>query len=214
MERSCPLGITHFVPQEQSSLFWCLVPYSKSFIDQACSVKMAGYWPCSFLARVMDLDFVSVHKHTKRELGQYPAILTSRLVNNLYIICIVFALAGEKPYQCDLCDMKFRLNSTLKRHWQRIHSGSRPYKCTECSKTFAAQTDFAKHTRSHTGPRRYIYSCKQCNRSFTAKNSLNDHMLIHTGEKPFSCDKCGMSFRYRKTFKNHYITHSNGKHNV
>ena len=24
-------------------------PYNKSFIDQACSVKMAGYWPRSFL---------------------------------------------------------------------------------------------------------------------------------------------------------------------
>ena len=33
----------------------------------------------------MDLDFVSVHKNAKRELGQYPAILTSRLVNNIYI---------------------------------------------------------------------------------------------------------------------------------
>ena len=25
-------------------------PYNKSFIDQACSVKMAGYWPSSFFA--------------------------------------------------------------------------------------------------------------------------------------------------------------------
>ena len=33
----------------------------------------------------MDLDFVSVHKLAKRELGQYPAILTSHLVNNPYI---------------------------------------------------------------------------------------------------------------------------------
>ena len=33
----------------------------------------------------MALDFVSVHKNVKRELGQYPAILTSRLVNNAYI---------------------------------------------------------------------------------------------------------------------------------
>ena len=24
-------------------------PYNKSFIDQACLVKMAGYWPRSFL---------------------------------------------------------------------------------------------------------------------------------------------------------------------
>ena len=25
-------------------------PYNKSFIDQVCSVKMAGYWPRSFFA--------------------------------------------------------------------------------------------------------------------------------------------------------------------
>ena len=34
----------------------------------------------------MDLDFVSVHKHAKKELGQYPAILTSHLVNNPYVL--------------------------------------------------------------------------------------------------------------------------------
>ena len=34
----------------------------------------------------MDLDFVLVHKHTKKELGQYPAILTSHLVNNPYLL--------------------------------------------------------------------------------------------------------------------------------
>ena len=33
----------------------------------------------------MDLDFVSVHKNATEELGQYPAILTSRLVNNAWI---------------------------------------------------------------------------------------------------------------------------------
>ena len=33
----------------------------------------------------MDRDFVSVHKNAKKkELGQHPAILTSRLVNNAY----------------------------------------------------------------------------------------------------------------------------------
>jgi len=38
-----------------------------------------------FLRIYMDLNFVSVHKHAKKELGQYPAILTSRLVNNPYL---------------------------------------------------------------------------------------------------------------------------------
>ena len=55
--------------------FW---PYNKSFIDKACSVKMAGYWPRSFLCVFMDLDFLSVHKNAKKELGQYPAILTEQ----------------------------------------------------------------------------------------------------------------------------------------
>ena len=63
--------------------------YNKSFIDQASSVKMAGYWPRSLFCVFMDLDFVSVHKNAKRELSQYPAILTSRLVNNIYIVFFV-----------------------------------------------------------------------------------------------------------------------------
>ena len=32
----------------------------------------------------VDLRFLSVHKNVKKELGQYPAILTSHLVNNSY----------------------------------------------------------------------------------------------------------------------------------
>ena len=41
-----------------------------------------------FFGEFMDLDFVSVHKHAKKELGQYPAILTSHLVNNPYLLFI------------------------------------------------------------------------------------------------------------------------------
>jgi len=42
----------------------------------------------------MDLDSISVHKHTKKELGQYPAIFTSCLVNT-YLIHIVALLASN-----------------------------------------------------------------------------------------------------------------------
>ena len=60
------------------------MPYNKSFIDQARGQD--GWILASFSFGVfMDLNFVSVHKNAKRELGQYPAILTSRLVNNIYI---------------------------------------------------------------------------------------------------------------------------------
>ena len=46
MERSCPLGTTRCIPQAK----FHQNPYNKSFIDQVCSVKMAGYWPRSFFA--------------------------------------------------------------------------------------------------------------------------------------------------------------------
>ena len=46
MEPSCPLGTTRCIPQEKLHR----KPYNKSFIDQVCSVKMAGYWPSSFFA--------------------------------------------------------------------------------------------------------------------------------------------------------------------
>ena len=82
MELSCPLGTTRHVPQEKFSQ----KPYNKSIIDQARSVKMAGYWPRSFFGEFLDFGYVSVHKHVKKELGQYLAILTSLLVNNPYLL--------------------------------------------------------------------------------------------------------------------------------
>ena len=45
-ELSCLLGTTRPVAQEK----FPRKPYNKSFIDQACSIKMAGYWPRSFFA--------------------------------------------------------------------------------------------------------------------------------------------------------------------
>ena len=95
--QACPLWNTRCIPQEK----FPRKPYNKSFIDQVCSVKMAGYWPRTrflfiylfiffFFCEFMDLDFVSVHIQAKTELGQYPAILTSHLVNNPYALKQMF----------------------------------------------------------------------------------------------------------------------------
>ena len=72
MELSCPLRTTRRVLREK----FPRKSNNKTFIDQACSVKMAGYWSRSFFCEFMDLGSVSVHKHPKKERGQYPAILT------------------------------------------------------------------------------------------------------------------------------------------
>jgi len=48
-----PARDTGFVPQGKFIMFWCFILYNKYFIDQACSVKMAGYWPRSFFCVFM-----------------------------------------------------------------------------------------------------------------------------------------------------------------
>ena len=65
--------LPEWVPQEQKLSFWA---YNKSFNDHA--------W--SFFGFVIDLAFVLVIKKAKKNLAnQYPAMLTSRSVNNAHI---------------------------------------------------------------------------------------------------------------------------------
>ena len=80
---SFPLGTTCHVLREK----FPQKPNNKSFIDQAFPVKMApGTLASFFICEFMDLDSVLVHKHAKKNLpGKYPAILTSRFVNNPYL---------------------------------------------------------------------------------------------------------------------------------
>lgn len=51
---------------------------SESFIEQACSAKMAaGCWLSIYFALMtMDIDWVWIHKHTKTERNQNRATLT------------------------------------------------------------------------------------------------------------------------------------------
>ena len=56
---------------------------------------LAEFFFCVF----MDLDSVSVHKHAKKELGQYPAILTSHLVNNPYLLNRPFSICYNSNYE-------------------------------------------------------------------------------------------------------------------
>lgn len=45
------------------------------------------------------------------------------------------ALLGEKPFACDMCDMRFIQRYHLERH-KRVHSGEKPYQCERCQQVF------------------------------------------------------------------------------
>ena len=64
---------------KKKSAFW---PYNKSFIDQASLVMMLDIALILFGIFIY-LDFISVHKNAMVN-GQYPDLLTTRVVNNAY----------------------------------------------------------------------------------------------------------------------------------
>ena len=88
-----PPPLLALVPQEISSRDRIINPLLNYFIDQACSVKVTGDWPCIFCVFLMDLDFVSIREHTK-QFGQCSANLTLRLVSDAYMYQRQFAKSG------------------------------------------------------------------------------------------------------------------------
>ena len=42
---------------------------------------------------------------------------------------------NEKPYECDVCEKRFRESGNLKVH-MRIHTNEKPYECDVCEKAF------------------------------------------------------------------------------
>ena len=80
------------VPQVTSVVFLC----NKSFIDQACSDKMAGYWPRSFFPVFMEGDGVEVSDRTRKTKNRTRPI---RSFNRL------------RPYH-NVCGIKAKYNRT------------------------------------------------------------------------------------------------------
>ena len=80
--RDYPLGISRLelpalFPKKRNSLVQCF----GHIINPLLTKLVRSRWLDIGLVRFcvfMDLDFASVHKNAKQELGQYPAILTSR----------------------------------------------------------------------------------------------------------------------------------------
>ena len=81
----------------------------------------------------MDRDEVEVHKNAKRELGQYPAILTSRLVNNIYMassasgqyaansVFLLATRAGKMVRYCPPGTARFVPAKKISPKFKRVH---------------------------------------------------------------------------------------------
>ena len=81
MELSVPLGTTHCIPQKNFRK-----RYNKSFIDQACSVKMAWYWPRSFFVTLWTSTLPqSINMQTKNLANIQPSWPHTWSITHFYV---------------------------------------------------------------------------------------------------------------------------------
>ncbi|XP_056443619.1 zinc finger protein 431-like isoform X8 [Gadus chalcogrammus] len=138
-----------------------------------------------------------------------PGVLCGKVFpNNANMIVHMRTQPDDKPYGCDQCTKRFRLQRDLKIH-MLTHTGEQTYSCDQCTKSFSQTSYLNRHMRTHTGEK--PYKCDQCTKSFGQKGTLKIHMRTHIGEKPYKCDQCTKSFRLQSDLKIHTVTHTGEK---
>ena len=83
---------------------------------------------------------------------------------------------GEKPFQCDICDMSFLQKIHLSTHMQ-THTGEHSVRCDICQKSFSQKRYLSAHMRTHTGEK-CLYKCDICSKPEFEKNmGFNSYCL-------------------------------------
>ena len=115
MELSCPLRTTRRVLQEK----FPRKPYNKSFIDQACLVKMAGYWPRSFFASLWSSALSrSINAQEKNLANIQPSWPHTWSISHIYCIQPLTTTQNvwklcSKLSLLPICTLTYQLESSM-----------------------------------------------------------------------------------------------------
>ncbi|NWI04604.1 ZN740 protein, partial [Tichodroma muraria] len=79
----------------------------------------------------------------------FPALIWS-FPPLIWVLPHLIWILGEKPFECDMCDMRFIQKYHLERH-KRVHSGEKPYQCERCMQSFSRTDRLLRHKRMCQG---------------------------------------------------------------
>ncbi|XP_053687221.1 zinc finger protein ZFP2-like [Sabethes cyaneus] len=175
-----------------------------------CSVCDKGFNHRLYLERHTCEKFINSN-HKLRHNGKRPKSKDALPKVSSILDDHSYHLAGQKqryipvkPFQCNLCEKRYRTEYLRQRHVQTKHE--RAIKCPTCGKSIPSQSKLTLHLRSHTGER--PFSCSYCDKRFAYKFALTKHECIHTGRRPHRCETCGKGFITMDSFRIHQYGHT------
>ena len=122
-------------------------PYNKSFPDQACSVKMAGYWPRSFLARLWtSTPSRSITWPISSHLDRTSLVSNPYLSTDATIKC--FHMTSRQPY-CIWCPKTIKRRNLVPREVPSLPPSMRLVTClripTKAAQRVGPQLKFCRY---------------------------------------------------------------------
>uniref|UniRef100_A0A336LY32 CSON005564 protein n=1 Tax=Culicoides sonorensis TaxID=179676 RepID=A0A336LY32_CULSO len=80
-----------------------------------------------------------------------------------------------------------------------------PFQCEYCKRLFKHKRSRDRHTKLHTGDRRY--KCLHCEAAFSRSDHLKIHMKTHDNQKPFQCTVCNRGYNTAAALTSHMQNH-------
>lgn len=176
--------------------------HSKSFNCNQCSYigKNARNLQCHVEIHIK--RFICTDEECRKKFTTI-ALLQSHLVVHKHGI---YKTAVQKIFGCTECDKTFLLQSYLKLHVVRCHSGN-SYKCDYCLKVFKDKGVLRRHILMHVK-----VSCKIC-KKILKESTLKYHTRSHFTTKTYECDFCTMKVKTKLHLRMHMeLAHSKGEY--